>query len=86
MRLVERGQLDLDGPVLLYVPGFGFSDPELGARMTLRHLLSHSSGLAAGGKDFGPPDRDALARFVHEQLSRYAFVAEPGSTASKKRY
>jgi CubicO group peptidase (beta-lactamase class C family) len=78
VRLVERGQLDLDAPVLGYLPGFAFSDPALGARVTLRHLLSHTSGLAAAGKDFGPPDRDALAHFVHEQLARYAFVAEPG--------
>jgi CubicO group peptidase (beta-lactamase class C family) len=78
MRLVERGLLDLNAPVLGYLPGFGFSDPVFGARVTLRHVLSHTSGLAAAGKDFGPPDRDALARFVHEQLAHYAFVSEPG--------
>ena len=78
MRLVERGKLSLDVPVLSYLPSFRFSDQALGARVTLRHLLSHTSGLPTGGKDWGPPDRDALARFVHEQLSRYAFVAEPG--------
>jgi CubicO group peptidase (beta-lactamase class C family) len=78
MRLVERGVLDLDTPVVRYVPGLALSDPALGARVTLRHLLSHTSGLGVGGKDWGPPDRDALARFVHEQLARYAFLAEPG--------
>jgi CubicO group peptidase (beta-lactamase class C family) len=78
MRLVEHGLLDLDRPVLDYLPGFAFSDPDLGARVTLRHLLSHTSGLAAGGKDHGPPDRDALACFVDEQLRHYRFLAEPG--------
>ncbi len=78
MRLVERGTLGLDEPVLTYLPGFAFSDQERGRRVTLRHLLSHTSGLPAAGKDWGPPDRDALGRFVREQLSRHAFLAEPG--------
>src|SRR5687768_5361307 len=29
MRLVERGLLDLDRPVVDYLPGFAFSDPRL---------------------------------------------------------
>ena len=78
MRLVERGTLDLDEPVLTYLPGFAFSDAERGRRVTLRHLLSHTAGLPAAGKDWGPPGRDALGRFVREQLSRHAFLAEPG--------
>jgi len=44
MQLVERGKLDLDRPVRHLVPEF----PERadGARVTIRHLLSHSAGLA----------------------------------------
>lgn len=78
MRLVDRGLLDLDQPVLRYLPGFALSNPDFGARVTLRHLLSHTSGLAAGGKDWGSPERDALERFCDDQLSRYTFIAEPG--------
>ena len=46
MRLVERGLLDLDTPVVNYLPGFRFSDADHGKSVTLRHLLSHTSGHA----------------------------------------
>ncbi|KRO08962.1 beta-lactamase [Paucilactobacillus hokkaidonensis] len=39
MQLVERGQLGIDDPVKLYLPQF--SDP----RVTVRHLLTHTSGV-----------------------------------------
>lgn len=78
MRLVEQGKLNLDVPVVQYLPGFTFSDAELGKRVTLRHVLSHTTGLPSGGKDFGPRDPDALRRFVWDELSRYEFIAEPG--------
>jgi len=41
---VEAGLLDLDAPVQRYVPGFTGAGKE---RVTLRHLLTHSSGLPA---------------------------------------
>jgi CubicO group peptidase (beta-lactamase class C family) len=43
MRLVEGGALDLRQPVREIVPGF-----EGGEGMTVRHLLTHTSGLPAG--------------------------------------
>jgi CubicO group peptidase (beta-lactamase class C family) len=42
--LVERGELDLDQPVARYWPEFAQAGKE---RITTRHLLSHSAGLAA---------------------------------------
>jgi CubicO group peptidase (beta-lactamase class C family) len=42
MLLVDRGQLDLDAPVYRYLPDF--RGPHLDS-ITVRHLLSHSSGL-----------------------------------------
>lgn len=41
MQLVERGKLDLDRDVRVYVPEF----PDHGARVTCRHLLCHQSGI-----------------------------------------
>ena len=84
MRLVEQGKLDLDAPVMSYLPGFTFSEPALGKRVTLRHVLSHTTGLPSAGKDFGPRDPDALRRFVCDEISRYGFVAEPGKKDEKK--
>ena len=44
MILVSEGKLDLDAPVQRYVPAFRGPGKE---RVTIRHLLTHSSGLPA---------------------------------------
>lgn len=44
MRLVERGQLDLDARVAKYLPDFVGDSKD---RITVRHLLEHRSGLRA---------------------------------------
>jgi len=78
MRLVEQGLLDLDQPVVEYLPGFQFSRKDFGNKVTLRHLLSHTSGLPMAGKYWGPRDPDSLGRFVYEQIPYYKFLAVPG--------
>ena len=46
MQLVERGELDLDAPVSRYLPDFAPTGERGGpARITLRQLMSHRSGL-----------------------------------------
>jgi D-alanyl-D-alanine carboxypeptidase len=45
LRLVERGQLDLDAPVTRYLPDFPRG---MGARVTLRRMLSNTSGVPDG--------------------------------------
>jgi beta-N-acetylhexosaminidase len=42
MLLVERGQVDLDAPVVRYIPEFNGRGT---AAITVRHLLTHTSGL-----------------------------------------
>lgn len=44
MRLVEQGILDLDTPVVNYVPDFKLSHDDLRDAITIRMLLSHTSG------------------------------------------
>lgn len=79
MRLVEQGLLDLDKPVVDYLSGYVFSEnPPWGSQVTLRHLLSHTSGFACGGKGWGPPDLDALRRWVWDEIAHFTFLAEPG--------
>ncbi len=46
MMLVESGKIELDAPVSRYLTPFGQPDK---AGITIRHLLTHTSGLAAGG-------------------------------------
>lgn len=43
--LAEQGRLDLDDPVVEYLPELHLDDPRA-ARITIRQLLDHSSGLA----------------------------------------
>ena len=62
MRLVERGELDLDAPVKEYVPELRLADPDAEDRITLRHLLTHTGGQDGDlFEDFGP-GTDALSR------------------------
>jgi CubicO group peptidase (beta-lactamase class C family) len=64
MRLVERGDLDLDSTVRSYVPEFRVMDEDASANATLRQLLSHTSGWAGDFfLDTGPGD-DALACYA----------------------
>ncbi|MDR0786435.1 MAG: beta-lactamase family protein [Gemmatimonadota bacterium] len=46
MLLWEDGRIDLDAPVRRYVPEFSGGNHDL---VTIRHLLTHTSGLPAGG-------------------------------------
>jgi CubicO group peptidase (beta-lactamase class C family) len=63
MQLVEAGQVDLDAPVTRYLPWFNLDDPR-SAQITVRHLLSHTSGIPASASLTGGQEPDALERRV----------------------
>ncbi len=64
MRLVEQGTLALDVPVRTYLPDLRLRDEDVAARVTLRHLLTHTGGWFGDFfEDTGAND-DALARYV----------------------
>ena len=46
MQLMEAGQVELDTPVQRYLPWFRLADAEDSVRITLRHLLNHTSGIS----------------------------------------
>lgn len=64
MRLVEAGKLDLDVPVRRYLPGLRLADADVAARVTLRHLLSHTGGWMGDFFLDTGNGRDALRRAV----------------------
>src|SRR5712692_1446760 len=68
MRLVERGQLDLDSPVRRYLPELKLSDEDVAARVTMRHLLTHTGGWIGDYFDASGSGDDALAR-IAESMS-----------------
>ncbi len=43
--LVDEGKVEWDKPVQTYLPGFKLKDPVVTARMTVRDLVCHNSGL-----------------------------------------
>jgi CubicO group peptidase (beta-lactamase class C family) len=63
MQLVEAGKVDLDAPVTRYLPWFQLDDPRA-AEITVRHLLSHTSGIPASATLTGGQEADALDRRV----------------------
>jgi CubicO group peptidase (beta-lactamase class C family) len=81
MRLAEEGRLDLDAPVTDVLPEFSVADPEATGRITVRRLLSHTSGLTCDfNHDSGRGD-DCLARYV-EAAKDVALDCPPGSAIS----
>lgn len=75
MTLVEEGKLDLDEPVLTYVPELPLADEMARRTITLRHLLTHMSGFYGDRFDDHGDGDDALARAVA------AFADLPQQTA-----
>jgi CubicO group peptidase (beta-lactamase class C family) len=46
MQLVEAGKIDLDAPIQMYLPWFDLADKEASAKITVRNLLNHTSGIS----------------------------------------
>jgi len=63
MRLVERGRVSLDAPVQTYLPEFAGHGKEA---ITVRQLLTHSSGLAPGipPASFLPASSDEVIEWI----------------------
>ena len=70
LKLVDQGRLDLDAPITRYLPDYR---PDTGARLTLRRLMSHSSGVP---NDILAARKDPAVRGVEleqmEAVRRYA--------------
>lgn len=77
LMLVDRGSLDLDAPVATYWPEFGVNGK---SGVTVRHLLSHTSGVSGWDQPFAESDlwdaESAVAR-----LAAQAPWWEPGTAA-----
>lgn len=78
MKLMEQGILDLDTPVVKYIPDFRLKSDDVRDAITLRMLLSHTSGF--DGDRFTPYGRgdDAYAKAVAEFDSLEQWF-QPGS-------
>ncbi len=64
LQLVEEGLLDLNAPVVAVLPELQLSDPDVAKQVTMRHLLTHTSGIDGDVfEDTGRGD-DCLEKYV----------------------
>ncbi|MFC1639897.1 serine hydrolase domain-containing protein [Gemmatimonadota bacterium] len=83
MMAIETGLIDLNTPVREYLPWFRTANATASARITVRHLLNHTSGLseAIGRERLADGDTSALALDRHVRaLSEKQLVSEPGTS------
>jgi CubicO group peptidase (beta-lactamase class C family) len=81
MRLVDEGKVDLDTPVVQYIPEFTMKD-ERYKQITPRMLLNHSSGLNGStlSNAFLFDDNDTYAHdTLLKQLANQKLKADPGA-------
>jgi CubicO group peptidase (beta-lactamase class C family) len=64
MRLMERGDLDLDAPVRTYLPEFALQDENVAREATVLNLLNHTAGWEGDLSDNTGDGDDALERYV----------------------
>ena len=80
MQLVEQGKVDLDSPVVKYLPYFRLKD-ERYKTITVRQMLGHISGMPdVQDYEWDKPQYDdgALERYVRSVADR-SLIAEPGT-------
>lgn len=77
-QLAEAGKLDLNAPVRTYIPWFRVADETASARITLNHLLHHTSGLSDAGYGVVLPD-DATTEQAVRSLAEARLTAPLGT-------
>jgi CubicO group peptidase (beta-lactamase class C family) len=75
MLLVEDGKLALSDPIAKFLPGA----PAAWERITVRHLLTHTSGIPDYANSL-----DLRKDYTEEELAKMAFAMKPGFTPGEK--
>ncbi len=76
-RLIDAGSMSLDDPVSRYLPSFASGQS---ARITIEHLLTHTSGLPDGNPAGKPSDYPTLRSIADYWGTHGPTAAEPGTT------
>ncbi|MBK8881382.1 MAG: beta-lactamase family protein [Bacteroidales bacterium] len=80
MILSEKGRIDIDKPVLAYLPWFELKDIHETELVTVRHLLNHTSGIGSQHGFFDYPEND-LSLYkskLTEHLRSVVLINKPG--------
>ena len=81
MRLVDAGRIDLERPIKELLEDFVLSDKGAEEKITMKHLLTHTSGTKGDYfKDFGY-GKDALEKLVRN-MSSLPQINPPGRILS----
>lgn len=81
MHLIEDGLLDLDDPVQRLIPDFTVADADVAAAVTIRHLVTHTSGFDVFPGLPGTSGDNAL-ELLMDETSAIQQVAPPGGPFS----
>ena len=81
MKLVDEGRINLDAPLTIYLPEFKLKDPTATAKVTVRYLLNHTTGLIRDDADLTNPDVS-----VAQILARVAQTPLNGQPGEKFEY
>ena len=76
-QLVDQHRVDLDAPLIRYVPEWRLSDPRATQSVTLRQLLSHTSGLPPD--DQWPRQVPPTRKGIVEEFAAMPITAQPGT-------
>ncbi len=76
-QLVDERKLNLDAPVITYVPELRLSDPRVTQTVTLRQLLSHTSGLPPD--DQWPAQVPSRRQEIIRDMATMPVTARPGA-------
>jgi CubicO group peptidase (beta-lactamase class C family) len=77
-QLVESGLIDMKAPVINYLPWFKVDDQVATAKITVNHLLHHTSGMSEAGFTVILPE-DASREEAVRALASASLTASPGA-------
>lgn len=78
MVLVDEGLVDLDAPVTTYIPEFKLSTPKYTKAVTVRNLLTHTTGLVR--TDASTFDLNVTTEDIIKAVATTPLVGKPGET------
>ena len=82
MTFVDEGLVELDRPLVRYLPRLRFGDAAVTHVVTLRHLLNHSSGLDVGDYFLDRGEGPCAHRIFVDTLASIGQIHRPGRFAS----
>ncbi len=82
LQLVDANKIELDNPVLKYLPWFSLKDTAQSKKITIRHLLNQTSGMKTsdGFFDLLTSDQTVFEKEFSTYLNNAEFLYNPGTT------